>query len=395
MRLTDQQLDRAAGAVLASAAGDALGSQYEFGPSLADDITPEFGIGCFGHAIGEWTDDTSMAIPILEVLAGGRALEDAAALDEIVTRWRGWSETAKDVGTQTRSILSHLGETTAEAAFARSRSQHRSTGRSAGNGSLMRTGPVALGYLDRSPEELATAAGRVAQLTHWEDDNLDACAIWCLAIRHGILTGELDVRGYGAAGVLGRNVPVGGIARTIDTTSTACRAGRSGPLRTRGPRSRRFRRRPAHHAARMLPVRDQECCVAAAAACLQRIDADHLGRHDLPERRNRRKQWHARTVGGGPAHAVGRLEAAAGRYQPHGAEAEHVVAVAGHRRPACVGHDGRGRAQGLRLRWQRDLVAQHPERLREVRTGAIASSPLLQGGALYVQVLHGMKTDDP
>ena len=195
MEITPQQLDRAVGAVLASAAGDALGSQYEFGPSLADDVTPEFGIGCFGHDVGEWTDDTSMAMPILQVLADGRTLEDSAALDEIVTRWRDWSTTAKDVGTQTRSILSHLTETTADAALARSKAVHEATGRSAGNGSLMRTGPVALGYLDRSPEELVAAAGRVAQLTHWEDDNVDACAIWCLAIRHAILTGELDVRG--------------------------------------------------------------------------------------------------------------------------------------------------------------------------------------------------------
>ncbi len=27
-----------------------------------------------------------------------------------------------------------------------------------------------------------------------EDDNADACALWCLAIRHAILTGELNVR---------------------------------------------------------------------------------------------------------------------------------------------------------------------------------------------------------
>lgn len=195
MHLSAQQLDRAAGAVLASSAGDALGSQYEFGPSLPDDVTPEFGIGCFGHAVGEWTDDTAMAMPILRVLADGRVLEDTAALDEIVTRWCAWSETAKDVGTQTRSVLAHLHETTADAALARSESVHRATGRSAGNGSLMRTGPVALGYLDRSPEELVAAAGRVAQLTHWEDDSIDASAIWCLAIRHAILTGELDVRG--------------------------------------------------------------------------------------------------------------------------------------------------------------------------------------------------------
>ena len=194
MHLSEEQLDRAVGAVLASAAGDALGSQYEFGPSLADEVTPEFGIGCFGHDIGEWTDDTSMAIPILQVLADGRTLEDAAALDEIVTRWRNWSMKAKDVGAQTRGILSQLTETTADAALARSEAAHRAAGRSAGNGSLMRTGPVALGYLDRSPAELAAAAGRVAQLTHWEDDNVDACVLWCLAIRHAILTGEFDVR---------------------------------------------------------------------------------------------------------------------------------------------------------------------------------------------------------
>ena len=28
-----------------------------------------------------------------------------------------------------------------------------------------------------------------------------------------------------------------------------------------------------------------------------------------------------------------------GRHQPHGTQAEHVVAVAGHRRQACLGHD--------------------------------------------------------
>lgn len=194
MHLSAQQLDRAVGAVLASAAGDALGSQYEFGPALSDDVKPAFGVGCFGHALGEWTDDTSMAMPILRVLADGRTLEDSVALDEIVTSWRDWSRTAKDVGSQTRSVLTHLHETTADAATTRAESLQRSTGRSAGNGSLMRTGPVALGYLDRPRHELAAAAGGVAQLTHWEDDNVDACAIWSLAIRHAVLTGELDIR---------------------------------------------------------------------------------------------------------------------------------------------------------------------------------------------------------
>lgn len=198
MTLTALQLDRAVGAVLASAAGDALGSQYEFGPALADDITPEFGRGTFGHAIGEWTDDTSMAMPILQALARGEALEDSEALAGIVAAWSGWSRDALDVGSQTRAVLGRLGDLVTvpseEAAVAASRAVHDATGRSAGNGSLMRTGPVALGYLCRSPAELVDAASRVARLTHWEQDNADACALWCLGIRHAILTGELDVR---------------------------------------------------------------------------------------------------------------------------------------------------------------------------------------------------------
>lgn len=192
--LSPEQLDRVVGAIVASAAGDALGSQYEFGPALPDDVTPAFGIGHFGHAVGEWTDDTSMAMPILQVLADGRTLEDTTSLDEIVARWREWTLSAKDVGTQTRGVLSALTAPSAAAATSRSEQQHRDQGRSGGNGSLMRTGPVALGYLDRSEVELAAAAGRVAQLTHWEDDNLDGCALWCLAIRHAILTGDLDMR---------------------------------------------------------------------------------------------------------------------------------------------------------------------------------------------------------
>ncbi|GAA1849941.1 ADP-ribosylglycohydrolase family protein [Microbacterium koreense] len=66
---SDSQVDRAIGAVVGMAAGDALGSQYEFGPALADHIVPEFGVGVFGHEAGEWTDDTTMAMPILDALA--------------------------------------------------------------------------------------------------------------------------------------------------------------------------------------------------------------------------------------------------------------------------------------------------------------------------------------
>lgn len=193
--LSPVQVDRAVGAVLVSAAGDALGSAYEFGPALADDVVPAFGRGRFGHGEREWTDDTSMAVPILDELAAGHRLEDATSLETIVRRWKEWARDALDVGAQTRQVLSRIpADGRLDAITAASRAVHDTAGRSGGNGSLMRTGPVALGYLDRPREELAEAAGAVARLTHWEDDNLDACALWCGAIRHGILTGELDVR---------------------------------------------------------------------------------------------------------------------------------------------------------------------------------------------------------
>jgi ADP-ribosylglycohydrolase len=135
-----------------------------------------------------------MAVPILNRLASGETLEDPRARRDR-RRVAGWARTAKDVGVQTRGILALLSDDADEhAARVASESAHRRSGRSGGNGSLMRTGPVALGYLDRSPDELVIAAGRVAQLTHWEVDNVDACALWCLAIRHAVRTGELDMR---------------------------------------------------------------------------------------------------------------------------------------------------------------------------------------------------------
>jgi ADP-ribosyl-[dinitrogen reductase] hydrolase len=196
--MTDRSnLDRAAGALVGMAAGDALGAGYEFGPPL-DDGTPVHmaGGGGFNWAPGEWTDDTSMAIAIAQTLGAQRrdSLNPASdALDEIVETWAGWARTAKDVGIQTRAVLGRMVAPTAANARAAAQAVHTATGRSAGNGSLMRTGPVALGYLD-DPDGLAIAARAVSDLTHFEADAGDACVLWSLAIRHAILTGEMNVR---------------------------------------------------------------------------------------------------------------------------------------------------------------------------------------------------------
>lgn len=194
--LTSHLDDRAIGAIIGSAVGDALGSQYEFGPAHPDTFEPSFGHSVFGHGIGEYTDDSQMAMPILEELAHGASLNDTTTLSRILTAWERWRHDALDVGNQTSAVLDALGEDPTEASGrTAARAVHDRTGRSGGNGSLMRTGPVALGYLaDDRESDLADAAGRIAQLTHWESDNVDAVVLWCLAIRHAIRTGTLDLR---------------------------------------------------------------------------------------------------------------------------------------------------------------------------------------------------------
>ncbi|MEG8036886.1 ADP-ribosylglycohydrolase family protein [Sphingomonas sp. LR61] len=194
---TPQIHDRAVGAVLGSAAGDALGAGYEFRPAVPEPtpITMTGG-GSFGWAPGEWTDDTSMAVPILRTVARGGDPASESALDGLVAAWAAWSVNAPDVGIQTRNVLTGLEARIASVARAAARQEHEFKGRSAGNGSLMRTAPLVLAFLhgDVGEEErLASAARAISDLTHYESDAGDACVLWCVAIRHAVLTGELDV----------------------------------------------------------------------------------------------------------------------------------------------------------------------------------------------------------
>jgi ADP-ribosyl-[dinitrogen reductase] hydrolase len=103
------------------------------------------------------------------------------------------------VGAQTSSVIAAPGgwlllpgrsEVDAADFTAAAADFHARTGRSAGNGSLMRTAPLALAYLDRSPEELMAQAGVVSALTHADPDAQEACGLWCVAIRQAVLTGS-------------------------------------------------------------------------------------------------------------------------------------------------------------------------------------------------------------
>lgn len=191
--------DRAAGVLMGMACGDALGAPYEFGPPIdLDTPVAMVGGGPFAWAPGEWTDDTQMAVVLLEAAERAVALDRTLLdlLDDVAVGWAAWARTAADVGAQTRAVLgaaSRQGPPTAARLTAAATAHHARTGRSGGNGSLMRTAPVALAYLG-DPRALAHAARTVSSLTHHDPEAGDACVLWCGAIRHAVLTGELDAR---------------------------------------------------------------------------------------------------------------------------------------------------------------------------------------------------------
>ena len=108
---TDQLLQqRALGAVLGSAAGDALGAPFEFGSPgdyarrfptpVTGGIGEQIG-GGIAWAPGEFTDDTQRAVIQARSLLACDGIDGA----DLFERFREWARTAKDVGNQTRSAL--------------------------------------------------------------------------------------------------------------------------------------------------------------------------------------------------------------------------------------------------------------------------------------------------
>ena len=178
---------RAVGAVLGSATGDALGAGYEFSDPAPDEEIVMKGGGPFPHhqwAPGEWTDDTQMAVAILDVMATG-----SRDLDAIASNFLAWHAAGPpDEGIQTTEVLG--GADHAEDLSAVAVAYFDKHGR-AGNGGLMRTAPVALAALeDRA--EIARLAGSIASLTHPDPDSVAACTLWSLAIQEAITTAEPD-----------------------------------------------------------------------------------------------------------------------------------------------------------------------------------------------------------
>lgn len=189
--------DRAAGVLIGAACGDALGVPYEFKPRLTDSERPAMVGGGLGpYKPGEYSDDTQMQLCIAEVAATGADLTSRSALDRIAARFQAWREGgASDIGSQTRDVLSaakvNEAASPSEAMTAAADAYTARTRYSAGNGSLMRTGIVALAYLD-DIDGMVEAATLISSLTHSDPECVEACILWCSGIRTAVLEGSFD-----------------------------------------------------------------------------------------------------------------------------------------------------------------------------------------------------------
>jgi ADP-ribosyl-[dinitrogen reductase] hydrolase len=182
--------DKAYGVLLASACADALGAPYEFKAPIAADVVARMADGA-QFKQGEWTDDTCQSIAIATA-AATEVLESETGLQLVADNFLRWfQEERKGIGMQTAWIFSRAGHFQVSELERLSQIYLEGFPRAAGNGSLMRTGPVALSFL-KSKTGLQATARKLSALTHADQTCVEACALWSEAIHYAIFHDSFD-----------------------------------------------------------------------------------------------------------------------------------------------------------------------------------------------------------
>lgn len=181
---TDEAIrDRAIGALLGLAVGDAIGTTLEFKRrDTYEPLSDMVGGGPFGLKPGEWTDDTAMAIALADSLSACGDLNEA----DLQQRFYNWYSNGAysctgrcfDIGITTRQAL----ERWKSSRLAHAGSTDPTT---AGNGSLMRLAPIAIRYW-RDRTKLRDAAARQSKTTHGAPESVDACVAFAQMLADAI-----------------------------------------------------------------------------------------------------------------------------------------------------------------------------------------------------------------
>ena len=181
MTIIEDVTDRARGALLGLAVGDALGAPVEF--CQRGRFEPLTGLrtgGKFQMRLGEWTDDTAMALCLADSLL---ACEGFDPLDQMERYWR-WGNEGYN---STRDRAFGVGKTVAKAMARFLKTGEPFSGltdpNSAGNGSIMRLAPVVMFYLNDRKRAMHFA-GESSRTTHQATEAIEACQL----LAHTLLT---------------------------------------------------------------------------------------------------------------------------------------------------------------------------------------------------------------
>lgn len=164
--------DRALGAFVGLAIGDALGAPVEF--CRRDTFEPVTGMragGYFELPVGAWTDDTAMALCLAESLLEHPQLD----LKDLLDRFCLWA--SKGANTST-GVCVGIGQNTLRVLGNYHRNGElfapETRQKSDGNGAIMRLAPVAVRHW-RAPFEAKRIAVQQSRATHYSDLSAGAC----------------------------------------------------------------------------------------------------------------------------------------------------------------------------------------------------------------------------
>ncbi len=183
-------IDQITGGFYGLAIGDALGAPLEF--MTAEEIEEQYGQvetmiggGWLNLKPGQITDDTNMSLCI----ARGIVRNPADPIAEIGREFVKWYETdPPDIGNSCRESIRLYVEKGDW--FSASKEADILLGKSGGNGSLMRTLPIALAYRSKL-ELMLKITSSVSKMTHWDELADHACQVYNILIL-AYLKGQRD-----------------------------------------------------------------------------------------------------------------------------------------------------------------------------------------------------------